>query len=307
MTEQAQPTTRFSTNPRITAGTPFAAWTFPVSHVIENYTVELGYGSVSALYAAPQGEDGKEVDLAQARGEVLLVHGYTGSKEDFMKVIPLLAKAGYSVWAYTQRGCPGSETAETYALEDFAQDVCEFANVVRLERPHLLGHSFGGVVATHAVVSAVQRYRERRFASLVQFCTGPHGWAGRCDETLAVLAGGTVGSMFGDDSVLTGKDPQAAWDYRRGQEQNVEQLVAGAHILTEHEDITAALGATGTPVCVMFGEDDDAWPQDWQRATAATLGAPVVVIAGAGHCPNTDNPRATVAELVSFYESVEAP
>ena len=39
-----------------------------------------------------------------SRGSVLLLHGYTGSKEDFSPILAPLAEAGYSAYALDHRG-----------------------------------------------------------------------------------------------------------------------------------------------------------------------------------------------------------
>src|SRR5690606_20194529 len=80
------------------------------------------------------------------RGSTLLVHGWTGSKEDFTPVLPLLAAEGFDVLAYDQRGqfeTPGA-IDEDYSLEAFAADALALAETAFGSEPfHLLGHSFG--------------------------------------------------------------------------------------------------------------------------------------------------------------------
>ena len=86
---------------------------------------------------------------------VLLIPGWTGSKEDFTPLLPLLAAAGYDATAYDQRGqfeSPGGADAD-YTLDGFAADALAVASACSDEPPHLLGHSFGGLVAQQAVLA----------------------------------------------------------------------------------------------------------------------------------------------------------
>ena len=76
---------------------------------------------------------------------VLLVPGYTGSKEDFWHLLPLLARAGHPAVAIDLRGqyeSGGPEDAAAYSLEALAADV----ELVAAEPTHLVGHSFGGLI-----------------------------------------------------------------------------------------------------------------------------------------------------------------
>ena len=124
------------------------------------------------------------VDLyepARHRGDALLIHGYTGSKEDFADVGPFLAGRGYRVVAFDNRGqneSAHSERDDAYTISSLACDAIELADRFTLERPHLLGHSFGGLVAQRAV-----KMMPSRWASLTLFCTGPDGRSGLADLT----------------------------------------------------------------------------------------------------------------------------
>ena len=94
----------------------------------------------------------------------LLVPGFTGSKEDFTPFLPYLAERGRSACAYSQRGQADSaapEGVENYRLADFVGDLIEVARAMGAsERPiHLLGHSFGGVIARQAAVVAPELFR----------------------------------------------------------------------------------------------------------------------------------------------------
>jgi pimeloyl-ACP methyl ester carboxylesterase len=66
-------------------------------------------------------------------------------------------------------------------------------------------------------------------------------------------------------------------------------------------DRTPELAATGIPLLVACGENDDAWPVDVQRAMAEHLGAPFHVIEGAAHSPAAEKPTATAELLAEFW------
>src|SRR5690606_20183834 len=62
---------------------------------VTSTVVDTSRGPFAALVASAGGD---------RHGHVLLVPGWTGSKEDFAALLPLLADAGFDVTAYDQRG-----------------------------------------------------------------------------------------------------------------------------------------------------------------------------------------------------------
>src|SRR5262245_476301 len=100
-------------------------------------------------------------ETASQRGDALLIHGYTGSKEDFCEVGPLLAARGYRFVAFDNRGqheSAHSQRDDAYTIASLARDAIDLADGFALERPHLLGHSFGGLVAQRAVLMEPNRW-----------------------------------------------------------------------------------------------------------------------------------------------------
>ncbi|MHA7304234.1 alpha/beta fold hydrolase [Arthrobacter sp. TMN-49] len=259
--------------------------------------IPVGIGQLTAYHAEPVGEP---------RGTVLLVPGYTGSKEDFGEFLPLLSALGWDVWAYSQRGqgdSVGPDGIGNYALEMFASDVLEVAALVGHGEPvHLLGHSFGGIVAPEAAIA-----RPEAFLSLTLLCSGPHGWPGRLSDASETLAeGGSIGLWNRDnphtvglaDDLLTAEE---SFLRLRAARTSTDNLLAGAAILRTHADRSAAIAATGLPVLIAHGEHDDKWPIEWQQAMAQHIGADYQVIPAGAHSPQLEAPGATAAVLEQFW------
>lgn len=285
-----------------TPGTPFSV--LPLPDGVEVLDLPLPVGTLTALRARP---------AAPARGTALLVPGFTGSKEDFYELLPLLAQHGWDAWAFSQRGqgdSAGPAGEEHYTREHFAADTVAVTRLVLAEtgaeRAHLLGHSFGGTVAQAAAIA-----EPGLFADLTLLCSGPHGWPGRkeADATRLRATAKRVDLWSLDNperAVRADSDPGFLEPLERFLRERslrtpVDQLLGAIAVLADPTDHTEALAATGLPVLVAHGVDDDAWPQQWQRRSAALLGGRHEVIPGAGHLPNAENPRATAALLDGFW------
>lgn len=259
--------------------------------------IPAGVGQLTAYHAQAVGE---------SRGSVLFVPGFTGSKEDFREFLPLLSALGWDVWAYSQRGqgdSAGPAGIGNYALQAFAADVLEVAAIVGDGEPvHLLGHSFGGIVAPEAAIA-----NPGAFSSLTLLCSGPNGWPGRHSDTSRTLAeGGSIGLWNRDNPHTLGLadeqlPPDESFLRLRAVHTSSDNLRAGAEILRTHVDRSAEIAATGLPVFIAHGEHDEAWPIEWQRAMAGRIGADYAVIPSGAHSPQLEAPHATAVVLDQFW------
>ncbi len=281
----------------IRPGRFFSTKAFPDN--VTPWVIRADAGDLTALRALPS---------CTPRGIALLVHGFTGSKEDFEFLLPELAALGWEVWAFTSRGHADSAQPGSYVLADFAEDTVAVARAIsgfggREAAPvHLVGHSFGGVVVGEAVIAAPDAFVDVTF-----LCSGPHGWEGRKDDRLDAYKA-QPNATYWDLEFATPasaeealRDPHEVFRRERASHEDREATVAIAHILEDHEDRGAAVAATGLPVLVAHGDADDAWPLDWQRDWAERMGARYEVIAGAGHLPNLEQPAATARLLTDFW------
>lgn len=287
--------------PYIHAGKPFGH--VPVPCGIEVLTIDAAAGPLTAMRAVPAPGVG-------LRGTALFIPGFTGSKEDFYALFPLLAAHGWDVWAYSQRGQADSFAPKgvgSYGREQTAQDAVEVAGIVsnaaRVAKVHLLGHSFGGTVAQAAVLE-----RPELFETLSLMSSGPHGWPGRHEDIRERLLESHGADLWRLDNPRRADVPddqlgaEESFMRLRSERTSSDELLGAIEQLADPHDPTFALKSTKIPMLVFHGVDDlTAWPQNWQRRMATMLGARYEVIENAGHCPNIDNPIRTAELLDDFW------
>ena len=283
-------------------------------------TIQTSRGAFAALEALP-------ATGVYERSPALLVPGYTGSKEDFLAVIGLLAGAGRRVVAIDMRGqfeTPGAADADAYSLAALAADVALIAGAVAARdgqtgggaHVHLMGHSFGGLVAREVVLAGAARTR-----SLTLMSSGPGALTGpRAVElraVLAVLDGLPVAELGGQVKSLWDAEPAAVAD---GTASGVVEFLrtrmlsncplglrAMGQILLTCPDRTQRLRqAAAAPLLVVYGENDDAWAPELQETMAETLSAERVCIPGAVHSPAVEAPETTASTLTKFWNAAEA-
>ena len=241
---------------------------------------------------------------------VLLVPGYTGSKEDFAPIVEPLAAIGFFVTAIDLPGqfeSPGPASPDGYTTTALASPVCAVARSLG-GSVHVLGHSFGGLVARAAVIAEPEL-----FASIVLLSSGPAGLGGarraQIEMLEPVLATAGLAAVYAGIQAVNRAEPGyvepppelADFYERRFLTSSAAGLQGMGVAVRDEPDRVAELAATGVRSLVTCGEDDDAWPPELQRAMAARLGAPVVLIPDAAHSATTENPTALTAELVSFW------
>ncbi len=279
--------------------------------------IETPRGSFAALRAEP-------VSGVSEREPALLVPGYTGSKEDFLAVLESLAGAGRPVVAIDMRGQYQSAPAPTrvgYALDELSADLIALSAAIAGDRGrvHLLGHSFGGLIARQATLAS-----PAAFWSLTLLGSGPGTIGGVRAQTLRELldyldpAGHDVdrlGEMIGQ--IWHGQlRPQAEADGTPAEiidflaERALTSCPLGLAEMARHlldcPDRTDELAALEElPKLVSYGENDDAWPPDIQDMVAKRLGAERICIPGAAHSPAVEAPETTAGMLTAFWNDAE--
>jgi pimeloyl-ACP methyl ester carboxylesterase len=243
------------------------------------------------------------------RGHVLLIPGWTGSKEDFTPVLPLLAAAGWDATTYDQRGQYETKGApgDDYSLSGFAEDAASIGRQIDTsDSLHLLGHSFGGLVAQQAVVDLPPLWD-----SLSLLCTGPGALGDSPTRPLKRLASaiGKVPLLHIHELREQGiKRPAQITRFlaKRFTSNAPASLKAMTQLLLDAPDIIDEVAATGLPFWVGRGAADDAWPHDTQARMAERLGTEIHIIAGAAHSPGVEDPEGLVDAWLPFLDEHSA-
>ena len=267
-----------------------------------------GSGRELALVAEEAGRGGRPL---------LLVHGFTGSKEDFADHLDPLAAAGWHVVAPDLRGHgqsdkPGGEG--DYTLDHFARDVLALADGLDWDRFSLVGHSMGGMVAQIVALDAPER-----LDALVLMDTG-HGpvqvdpalargaadlvrsaGIGALADLLAAVGDGPLGTPAGARLRRSRPDLVAEWD-RRLRATSGAMYAAMALTLLAQDDRLDRLRRLVVPTLVLVGEQDAPFLADCRRMSEAIPGARLEVVPDAGHSPQQENAAAWRAAIVSFLE-----
>jgi pimeloyl-ACP methyl ester carboxylesterase len=262
-------------------------------------------GEFAVLDAAARGQE---------RGTVLLLPGFTGSKEDFIALHEPLAVAGYRTVAVDGRGqyqTEGPEHDETaYEQGELARDVLAQADTFGTP-VHLVGHSLGGQIARAAVL-----LDPSPFISLTLMSSGPAQISVSQQQRVKLLRDAlavmgmaevweAIQAMEAPEDTDTGELDSGLDDHadlrRRWLGNSPAQLIATGRQLCTEPDRVAELAALALPKHVLSGDRDDTWPVPLLDDMAVRLKAHRTVVRRAEHSPNTDQPLETARALADFW------
>ncbi|HEY9370819.1 alpha/beta hydrolase [Streptomyces sp.] len=249
-------------------------------------------------------------------GTALLLPGYTGSKEDFLALLGPLSDAGYRVVAVDGRGqheSPGPRGRAAYRRRALALDVVAQAAALGDGPVHLLGHSFGGLVARAAATAAPGAFR-----SLTLLSSGPGRVARPQRIRVRALRGALA--LLPKERVWRatrwldsrGEEPGEAdppeivtFLRRRMMRTRIAQLAGAGRLLLHDPDGLAELSAVPLPLHIAYGADEMVWPVPSLAAAAEHTGAHHTVVLGAGHSPNVSHPEELAERLTAFWQMAE--
>ena len=267
---------------------------------------------------------GLSFEIAEAgasnQRRVLLLHGFTGAKDDFVEAVDALADTGWHAVAPDLRGHGNSaqpEAEDAYDLELFADDVWALVDALGWADGFvLLGHSMGGMIAQVAALR-----EPARLAGLVLMDT-THGPlegidASELDLGVAVVRehGMEMLRQLQDEredalatpASLRVRAERPGWEEfekRKFLSSSAAMWAAMAPKMLFQTDRLDAVAALPIPVLVLVGEQDQPFVGPSQRMAKAISGAQLVVIPDAGHSPQFENTEAWWNALTSFLEEV---
>jgi pimeloyl-ACP methyl ester carboxylesterase len=248
-------------------------------------------------------------DVGAGERAFVLVHGFTGCRDDFATQLPALAAHGRTLTPDLRGHGESTNTGDpaTYSFAQLVDDLGAFVDALGLERFDLLGHSMGGMLALRYVLA-----HPARVASLVLMDTAPgplsEGVSRAIFEKGAQIARAT--SMQKLHEILRARavdNPHRTdGDRRLEQEWGAERywarqrmrftsmdVEAFEHLgieLAEQHTVTPRLDEIRCPTLVLVGETDLPFLAPSHAMHAAIADSQLAVIPGGGHSPQIETP-----------------
>ena len=259
--------------------------------------------------------------VMRERPAVLLLHGGPGFDHAYLKPPPAALTEAAQLIYLDQRGQgrSGSVPVESCTVEQMADDAAAFCRTLGIERPTILGHSFGGFVALHL---ALRHPDVAGSLILIDTAASSADMAGameRLEERHGPEIRAAAEPVFGGD---VSQETMAEFErlvvpaYVHSPERVGPVLEPLGRSSFNHEvaahyfrnnsalyDVRDHLGEILVPTLVIVGENDWLIPPSASRVIAEGIpGAELVVIPEAGHFSFAERPEA-YADAVSRFLS----
>lgn len=221
-----------------------------------------------------------------------------------------LAANGWRIVVPELRGFgDGTGDPPTTSIDDYAADAIDLLDALHIETAVICGLSMGGYTAF-----AMFRHAPRYFQAMVLADTKsagdlPEAVAGRTsmqqlvrEKGQAAVAEALLPKLVGD---TTRRERPGVIEHLRRQitGNSVESITGALSALMTRPDSTPTLASIHCPVQILVGDEDAITPPPLsEQMRAGIAGSELVVIAGAGHMSNMEQPQLFNDALARFLE-----
>ena len=263
-----------------------------------------------------------EVEYDEVEGDgrpFVLVHGFTGSRDDFADVLEPLGVLGRTLIP-DGRGHGGSGNPGTgYSFDQLTADLEGFLDATGVVRCDLLGHSLGGMVALRFALA-----HPERLASLVLMDTAARvrSTASRFTVRIAGNIVRRVPPSWLYHLVRANRkrlpEPMRRAEQEMGPDRYWRRLRAKLEALdpvvftqlmsavTFQQSVTERLGEIRCPTLVLVGAQDEGFLDTSRELSDGIPDAKLVVIRDAHHSPQIEARQAWLDAICAHLERVRS-
>jgi pimeloyl-ACP methyl ester carboxylesterase len=242
---------------------------------------------------------------------IILLHGFVGDSREWRRQLDGLSD-GFTVVAWDAPGAGrSSDPPESFRMPDYADCLAGFIGALGLERPHVLGLSFGGALALELFG------RHPTIPATLVLAGAYAGWVGSLTSPVALerlrlslrsadlppdeFARAVIPTLFPASASADVVDEFT----RIVSEFHPAGFRAMARSLGE-ADLRDVLPRIDVPTLLLYGDEDVRAPLNVaEDLHAAILSSKLVVLPGVGHMSNVEAGDRFNEEVMTFLRSTD--
>lgn len=238
---------------------------------------------------------------------VVLLHGFGGDAQNWRFVMGELAHEREVIALDLPGHGASTKNVGDGSLDGFVTEVVSMLDALEIERAHVVGHSFGGLVAAHLAARHADRV-----ISLALIAPAGLGEAVNTEFLDGFVAASSrrevksvLRSLFAREDLVTRPLTEEVLRYKRLE--GVPEALAAIRQANFADGAPAGapdLAGLDVPVLVIWGVHDQVISSD--RVSGAALGVPVRLLATAGHSPHVEAPAEVRQLLSEFFTDASA-
>lgn len=247
--------------------------------------------------------------VAAPRGTVLLLHGIGGSAASFAELAPSLAQAGWRTLAWDAPGYgasadPGPMMTGEHSPAAYVELVGNLLDGLDTGPVHLVGVSWGGVIATHVAS------RRPQLVATLTLIDSTRGSGTTTEKASAMRNRVSELRDIGPESFAAQRAPRllgstAGPEVAARVERQMARVrlpgYAGAAEMMAQSDTGPRLAQLQPPALVLVGAEDQVTGVEESRLLAERIPhAHFGLVDGAGHAAVQEHPTEVAAALLAF-------
>ena len=262
---------------------------------------------------------------------LLLLHGGPGGTHDYMEPMAELARGGRRVIFYDQLGCgnsPHPSDPDKWTVQLFLDEVAAVRDALGLDRIHLLGQSWGGMLAFEYMLT-----RPEGVASLI-ICDSLSSvplWIAEADRLRTLLPEGVQETLLAHERAGTtaSDEYKAACDVYSDEHvcrvrpypdyvaRSFDQLPNEVYLTMwgpseffctgslREWDVTTRLGEIDEPTLIVSGRHDESTPLVSRTIHQGIKGSEWEVLENSSHVPHVEEPERFLEVVGGWLERQE--
>ena len=262
---------------------------------------------------------------------LLLLHGGPGGTHDYMEPMAELARGGRRVIFYDQLGCgksPHPSDPDKWTVQLFLDEVAAVRDALGLDRIHLLGQSWGGMLAFEYMLT-----RPGGVASLI-ICDSLSSvplWIAEADRLRTLLPEGVQETLLAHERAGTtaSDEYKAACDVYSDEHvcrvrpypdyvaRSFDQLPNEVYLTMwgpseffctgslREWDVTTRLGEIDEPTLIVSGRHDESTPLVSRTIHQGIKGSEWEVLENSSHVPHVEEPERFLEVVGGWLERQE--
>ena len=282
-----------------------AFWARPVAFLRVFSAAQMLFTGASSQFTEVDGYRVHYYVLGPSGGPVaVLLHGLGGRSEDWARLAPFLARAGYRVYLPDLPGYGRSDKPAdfSYSVTDQAKIVVGFLDAFGVKQADLGGWSMGGWIAQLVATGHPERVRRLMLFDSAGLSV-KLDWdtklftpvsAGEIDELDALLMPNPphVPDFVARDILRTSREH--AWIIRRA----IDTMLSG------HETTDKLLPNLRMPVLIVWGQVDQITPLiEGEKMHQLISGSQIIVVPGCGHLAPNECAGTIAPFVVNFLKT----